>query len=126
MRPASPPDPRAFAEQVYAWVRRIPSGKVMTYGQIAARLLPPVGVDPDEFPRVGPIWVGGAMANAPEDVPWQRVINSQGKVSERPGLGAAVQRRLLEQEGVVFDAKNRVDLKRYQWDSDAPDQPALL
>jgi methylated-DNA-protein-cysteine methyltransferase-like protein len=98
----------------------------MTYGQIAARLLPPAGVEPDEYRRVGPIWVGGAMANAPEDVPWQRVINSQGKVSERPGLGAVAQRRLLEQEGVVFDAKDRVDLKQYQWDRDAPEQPGLL
>ncbi|MBK6795054.1 MAG: MGMT family protein [Anaerolineales bacterium] len=49
------------------------------------------------------------MANCPDDVPWQRVINSQGKISERPG--AERQRPLLEAEGVVFDAKGKVDLK---------------
>jgi methylated-DNA-protein-cysteine methyltransferase-like protein len=72
--------------------------------------------------------VGGAMANAPDDVPWQRVINSQGKISLRPGLGPAVQRNLLEQEGVVFDAKDRVDLKTYGWREDEEDtqQPSLF
>ena len=55
------------------------------------------------------------MAQCQDDVPWQRVINSQGKVSPRPGYGPMVQRSLLEQEGVVFDEKERVDLKKYGW-----------
>ena len=59
------------------------------------------------------------MAACPDDVPWQRVINGQGKVSPRPGLGVLVQRKLLEQEGVVFDAKDRVDLKAYAWQPEA-------
>jgi methylated-DNA-protein-cysteine methyltransferase-like protein len=128
MRYSSPPDPKAFAEQVYAVVRRIPAGKVATYGQIALMLLPPAGVEADQYRRTGAIWVGGAMASAPDDVPWQRVINSQGKISPRPGLGPAVQRALLEQEGVEFDAKERVDLKRFGWaeGKDEPDQPSLL
>jgi methylated-DNA-protein-cysteine methyltransferase-like protein len=127
MRYSSPPDPKAYAEQVYALVRRIPSGRVMTYGQIALMIAPPAGVNADEYRRVAPIWVGGAMANAPDGVPWQRVINSQGKISTRPGLGPAVQRKLLEDEGVVFDHKDRVDLKRYGWSGEAePDQPGLL
>jgi methylated-DNA-protein-cysteine methyltransferase-like protein len=68
------------------------------------------------------------MANAPDDVPWQRVINSQGKISLRPGLGAPTQRLLLEQEGVEFDAKDRVDLKRFGWDTsgDSTQQPSLF
>ena len=91
------------------------------------RILPPVTVPADQYIRAAPIWVGGAMANAPDDVFWQRVINSQGKVSPRPGLGPAVLRQMLEREGVVFDAKERVDLKRYGWNGpDAPDQPSLL
>jgi methylated-DNA-protein-cysteine methyltransferase-like protein len=68
------------------------------------------------------------MANCPDDVPWQRVINSQGKISER--AGAERQRLLLEQEGVEFDAKDRVDLKKYGWsgksDETEASQPPLL
>ena len=63
------------------------------------------------------------MAACPDDVPWQRVINSQGKISPRPG-GAEKQRLLLEQEGVEFDAKDRVDFKKYGWKgSDEVDEP---
>jgi methylated-DNA-protein-cysteine methyltransferase-like protein len=71
------------------------------------------------------------MAACPDDVPWQRVINSQGKISPRTG-GAEKQRLLLEQEGVEFDAKDRVDFKKYGWkgpsDGDIvePQQPSLF
>jgi methylated-DNA-protein-cysteine methyltransferase-like protein len=69
--------------------------------------------------------VGGAMAACPDDVPWQRVIHSQGKVSER--AGAQKQRQLLEAEGILFDAKDRMDLKKYGWsgkdEEDIPQQP---
>ena len=127
VRYSSPPNPKEYADQVYAIVRRIPAGKVATYGQVAWLIPPPAGVNADEYRRVGAIWVGGAMANAPDDVPWQRVINSQGKISQRPGLGPAAQRQLLEQEGVVFDARERVDLKKFGWDEDADaEQPALF
>jgi methylated-DNA-protein-cysteine methyltransferase related protein len=94
-------------ERIYAVVRQIPVGKVASYGQIArltggctARM------------------VGYAMASVPEksDVPWQRVINSQGKISPRGvGFGSQVQQMALEDEGVEFDAQNRVDLKRFGW-----------
>ncbi|MCS6909275.1 MAG: MGMT family protein [Anaerolineales bacterium] len=128
MRYSSPPDPKRFAEQVYALVRRIPRGRVATYGQIAALITPPPDVPADQYRRVGPIWVGEAMANAPNDVPWQRMINSQGKISPRPGLGSVAQRKLLEQEGVEFDERERVDLKRFGWreGEDDPAQPPLL
>ena len=56
------------------------------------------------------------MAACPGDVPWQRVINAQGKVSIRKGGGSQLQRQLLEDEGVVFDERERVDLKRYRWE----------
>ena len=62
--------------------------------------------------------VGFAMAALPvgHDAPWQRVINSQGKVSpRRNGEGELTQRRRLEAEGVLFDARGRVDLDRYGW-----------
>jgi hypothetical protein len=59
------------------------------------------------------------MANCPGDVPWQRVINSQGKISLRPGGNQ--QRLLLEGEGVEFDEHDRVDLKRFRWEGPPDD-----
>jgi methylated-DNA-protein-cysteine methyltransferase-like protein len=108
-------------------VRQIPHGKVASYGQIALMIPPPMGVDFDSYKAFSPRWVGGAMAACPDDVPWQRVINSQGKISERPG--AERQRTLLEEEGVVF-LKDKVDMKKYGWkgpgEEDEPKQEALF
>ncbi|MBI3162896.1 MAG: MGMT family protein [Chloroflexi bacterium] len=112
---ASPPNQQAYYEQVWNIVRLIPFGKVATYGQIAKMIPPPVGVEIETYVAFSPRWVGGAMANCPDDVPWQRVINSKGEVSQRGGDGANRQRILLEGEGVVFDEKNRVPLKKYGW-----------
>jgi methylated-DNA-protein-cysteine methyltransferase-like protein len=124
---SSPPDQHIFYKQVWNLVRQIPHGKVATYGQIAKMIPPPNGVDIEAYAAFAPRWVGGAMANCPDDVPWQRVINSQGRISERPG--AERQRQLLEQEGVEFDAKDRVDLKKYGWEglsNDEVGQPKLF
>ena len=106
------PDQRVYSEQVWNLVRQVPHGKVVTYGQIAQMLPPPAGVLLEEYKTFGPRWVGEAMAACPADVPWQRVINSQGKISER--AGAKRQRQLLEEEGILF-VKDKVDLKVYQW-----------
>lgn len=124
----SPPDPLAFNTQVWEIVREIPRGKISTYGQIALMIPPPEGVAADEYRAVGARWVGAAMAACPDDVPWQRVINAQGKVSVRRGGGEQLQRHLLEEEGVEFDDRDRVDLKRYVWSGKPPpeDQPRLL
>jgi len=66
--------------------------------------------------------VGAALRETPEglSLPWQRVINAQGTVSHRSGLGVeeGYQRHLLEEEGVQFNAHGRVDLERYRWDPD--------
>lgn len=82
----------------------IPRGKVATYGQLAA-------IAGGCTPRMA----GYAMASVrPDDnVPWHRVINSQGRVSERPG--AEVQRAMLKAEGVVFSPAGAIDLKRFGW-----------
>jgi len=109
----SPAQRTAFFRSVWAFVRQIPAGKVSTYGQIAARIPPPQGVTPEDFKALRARWVGQAMAECPGDVPWQRVINSEGKISPRPG--AELQRQLLEAEGVTFDARARVDLEKYGW-----------
>jgi methylated-DNA-protein-cysteine methyltransferase-like protein len=106
-----PPDPHYY-EQVWRLARLIPRGQVATYGQIAHLIPAPTGVNLDDYKAFSPRWVGSAMAACPMDVPWQRVINSQGKISERPG--AERQRQLLEEEGVIF-VKDKVDLKKYGW-----------
>jgi len=113
----SPPDLHVFQARVWEVVRAIPPGRVASYGQIASLLPPPPGMDPRAYLAFGPRWVGGAMAACPEDVPWQRVVNAQGKISLR--AGAERQRQLLESEGVHFDDRGWVDLHRYGWS--APD-----
>jgi methylated-DNA-protein-cysteine methyltransferase related protein len=94
-------------ERIYYVVRKIPPGRVATYGQIAriaggctARM------------------VGYALASLPQgsEVPWQRVINRMGKISPHgAGFGSAMQRSLLEAEGVKFDDEDRVDFARVGW-----------
>jgi methylated-DNA-protein-cysteine methyltransferase related protein len=89
-------------------VRRVPSGYVATYGQIATLL---------GSPRVAR-QVGYAMAavRPDDDVPWHRIINARGRISHRGDVGRArAQRELLEAEGVIFDPSDRVDLQRYRW-----------
>jgi methylated-DNA-protein-cysteine methyltransferase-like protein len=121
MQYTSPPNQQAYYEEAWHLVRQVPLGKVATYGQIAQMIPPPEGVDPQEYKAFSPRWVGGAMAACPDDVPWQRVINSQGKISQRPG--AERQRQLLETEGIPF-VKDKVDLKLYQWHGpDQEDEP---
>jgi methylated-DNA-protein-cysteine methyltransferase-like protein len=91
-------------ERVYAAVKRIPRGKVATYGQIA------------RIAGLGPLarQVGYALRALDDDsVPWHRVVNGRGLVSVRSE--ADLQRDLLEAEGVVFDDTGRIDLTRYQW-----------
>jgi len=97
-------------EKIYRLVMRIPSGRVMTYGQIA-RIL-------EE--RYSPRLVGWAMHATPKDernIPWHRVINSQGGISTGRVILTQpdVQQLLLEAEGVLFDARGHCDLSVYQW-----------
>jgi methylated-DNA-protein-cysteine methyltransferase-like protein len=99
-----------FARAVYALVRRVPRGRVVTYGQVAALL---------GHPRAARA-VGTALANLPRPlqhiVPWQRVINAAGRISIRGGIERPdLQRELLELEGIRFRA-GTVLLKDYRWD----------
>ena len=112
---SSPPDPIAFNMRVWELVRQVPPGMVATYGQIAALLPPPMGISPEDYRAFAPRWVGGAMAACPDNVPWQRIVNSEGKISARRRGGETEQRQLLEDEGVVFDDRGRINLKRFQW-----------
>lgn len=99
---------RVSRERIYAAVRRIPRGRVATYGQIATLA---------GFPRLAR-QVGYALAALDDDgsVPWQRVVNSRGEVSPRGEPDAErFQRALLEAEGIVFGAAGRIDLARFGW-----------
>ena len=96
---------RTTYQQFYDIIRQIPNGRVATYGQIATL----AGI-PGQARQVG--YAMHAITEE-DDLPWQRVINAQGKISLR--IGAELQRSLLEAEGVVFDNQGRVDLNVFQW-----------
>ena len=98
--------PSSYA-RIYAVVRRIPKGRVATYGQIAEL----AGL-PRQARQVG--YALAALRDA--RVPWQRVINARGEISARSVAGPdALQRALLEREGVAFDANGRVSLRAHLW-----------
>ncbi len=105
---------QGYRERVFEIVRQIPAARVMTYGQIANIL------GEGYTPRT----VGFVMHSAnSEDVPWQRVINSQGACSTgRIILPEHKQQRLLEAEGIEFDARGRCNLDRYRWSPVNTDQ----
>jgi len=97
-----------FNEQVYALVRNIPFGKVLSYGRVAWLLGIPKGARA----------VGWALHALPEatDVPWQRVISAKGYISNKSTpYAAAIQRVRLDAEGIAFDATDHVDLVRFMW-----------
>lgn len=96
-----------FHARVYALVREVPEGRVTTYGDVAAGL-----GSPRVARHVG--WALAALSDG--DVPWHRVINASGRISSKGDLvRAELQQRLLEAEGVGFDAAGRVDLRRLRW-----------
>jgi len=104
-----PEDAPSYRERVYSLVLHIPRGRVMTYG-LVARVLG-AGYDARA--------IGNIMHATPDDgrhIPWHRVINSQGGCSTAGlTLPPDLQQRLLEAEGIVFNAKGRCDLKQYLW-----------
>ncbi|MGB9150853.1 MAG: MGMT family protein [Burkholderiales bacterium] len=95
-------------ERIYAAVKKIPRGKVATYGQVA--LLAGMGRHARQ--------VGYALHALPDGkkIPWHRVINAKGEISARSsGDHDQLQRVLLEKEGVVFSLNGRVSLEKYRW-----------
>jgi methylated-DNA-protein-cysteine methyltransferase-like protein len=101
--------PAGTYDRIYRVVRRIPAGRVATYGQVAEL----AGL-PGQARQVG---YAMAALDSESIVPWHRVINAQGAISTRradPG-GGVTQRIRLEREGVRFDARGRVALERFRW-----------
>ncbi len=93
-------------EKVYAFLQTVPSGKVVTYGQIAAFL-----GNRNLARAVGNILHGNPD---PARIPCHRVVNSKGQVAANFAFGGSVaQRALLEKEGIVFEANGCIDLKKY-------------
>jgi methylated-DNA-protein-cysteine methyltransferase related protein len=111
---------KSFNELVYALVRAIPEGQVLSYGRVALLLGVPNGARA----------VGWAMANLIHDernVPWHRVVNAQGRVSIKGSPeGAAEQRARLEAEGIVFDERDALEMKQHLWDPSPDEVDAIL
>ncbi|MEM8931521.1 MAG: MGMT family protein [Acidobacteriota bacterium] len=105
-------------DRIYDVVRQIPVGRVATYGQVAQL----AGL-PGHARQVG-----YALHDARDpELPWQRVINAKGEVSRRSEPGNEhLQRTILEAEGVLFDPRGRVDLKRYRWQPEHSDDDHFL
>jgi methylated-DNA-protein-cysteine methyltransferase related protein len=100
-------DDKSYRERVFDIVRAIPPGRIMTYGQIAIIL------GEGYTARTVGYVMSGADA---ENVPWQRVINSQGKCSTaRLTIPINLQQELLEAEGVSFNRSGKCDLRQYRW-----------
>jgi methylated-DNA-protein-cysteine methyltransferase-like protein len=109
---------RTNYQKIYDAVKRIPSGKVATYGQIA-KLAGLAGQA-----RM----VGYALYSLPKglDIPWHRVINAKGKISQLPDPEwRTKQRFLLETEGVTFDSSDQISLTRFQWSPDSFDRQGV-
>lgn len=102
-------DTPPFYRLVYRLVCRVPRGKVVTYGQVAAILGQPRGA------RAVGVALGALRPPLQDTVPWHRVINAAGRPSHRDGFWAGIQREMLEAEGVRFDRRDHVDLKRVRW-----------
>lgn len=102
---------------IWKVVRKVPRGRVATYGQIAEL----AGLEGHARQ------VGYALHNLPasSSVPWHRVVNARGEISPRSaGDSHELQRMLLEAEGVEFDLRGCIDLKRFRWTRRAAESAA--
>jgi methylated-DNA-protein-cysteine methyltransferase-like protein len=93
----------SFFDKVYGILARVPSGQVVSYGQIARML---------GSPRAART-VGWALSVCPESLPWQRVVRSDGSIAG--GGFAELRRKMLLEEGVTFLDDDRVDMEKCQW-----------
>ena len=97
----------SFTQRVKEVIRKIPRGKVATYGQIAAYAGSPRAVR-----QV--VWILNSSSRK-DKLPWHRVINRSGKISLKPNQGYEIQKGLLRKEGIKFDKNDVIDFERYLW-----------
>ncbi len=98
----------SFHQKVKYVIKKIPMGKVATYGQIAA-----FAGNHRAARQVA--WVLHSSSRK-DKLPWHRVVNSEGRISLRPNYGYEIQKELLKKEGIKFDENDRIDFKNYLWD----------
>lgn len=98
---------RTFSERVIAVIKAIPKSTVATYGQIARKA---------GNPRAGRqvAYILHSLSGK-QKLPWHRVVNSQGGISLKKGRGYELQKQLLIDEGIAFNADDKIDLKRFSW-----------
>lgn len=96
-----------FSKQVIKIIKRIPAGKVATYGQIAT-----LAGNNKAARQISRIL---HSSSGKYELPWHRVINRKGKISLNPGDGYELQKMLLENEKIQFDKNDRIDLSRFGW-----------
>jgi methylated-DNA-protein-cysteine methyltransferase-like protein len=99
--------PTELTLKIIAVIKKIPKGKVATYGLIAALAGNPRAAH--QVVRILNIYW------EKEKLPWHRIIGSQGKISLKPGQGYELQKSMLEKEGIVFDIRGRVDFESFLW-----------
>ncbi|MCK5154757.1 MAG: MGMT family protein [Spirochaetales bacterium] len=95
---------KSFTEKVELILKNIPIGKVTSYGTIAA-----LAGSPRAARQVVQI------LHRTDNIPWHRVVNSQGKIAIKDYEGFQEQKMLLEMESVKSDSKGKIDLAKYQW-----------
>ena len=101
------PEASSLSRQIKDIIKKIPRGKVATYGQIAM-----MAGDPHAARQVVRILHSSSRKEEP---PWHRVINSKGRISLQPGFGYETQKELLVKEGIEFDDDDTVDFERFLW-----------
>lgn len=95
-----------FSEKVKDTIKKIPPGKVATYGQIAA-----LAGNPHAARQV--VWILHSSSRK-DDLPWHRVVNKEGRISLKPYSGYEMQKALLEKEGVTFEG-DTINFDLYLW-----------
>lgn len=98
----------SFHKQVVKIIKMIPLGKVATYGQIAAMAGSPRGAR--QVVRTL------HSSSDKEKLPWHRVINARGRISLKPDSGYEIQKAMLEDEGIIFNADGSINMRKFQWD----------